>query len=179
MTTQAPSDDRDQLDVLGDDRAGGRAGRPPLSETGVLAGRLALGVIGLGLLVVGIGWYGISGDGALIDGQTDIRAQLPYLLSGGFLGLSLVVFGSALLITQTLRLERARSEALLEARFDALATALGDPRTAAAVDGWVVTGAAAYHDPDCRLVDGRPGQDYVTVEAAEFSGLLPCRRCLG
>ena len=39
------------------------------------------------------------------------------------------------------------------------------------------SGSAAYHAPDCRLVDGRPGQDYVTVDVAEGMGLRPCRLC--
>ena len=48
----------------------------------LLGGRLALVVMGFGLLVIGFGWYGISGRGAQIDGSTDVRAQLPYLVSG-------------------------------------------------------------------------------------------------
>ena len=140
-------------------------------------GTLALVVIGLGLLVIGIGWYGASGSGGKVAGVTDVRAQLPYLLSGGFLGLSLVVVGAALLVVQAARLERARSEALLEARFDRLAAALGVQLGATVPPGMVVAGSAAYHLADCRLVDGRPGQDYVTVEAAEDMGLRPCRIC--
>ncbi len=149
----------------------------PLLEPGLLGGRLGLAVIGGGLLVIGFGWYGISGRGAQIDGHTDIRAQLPYLVSGGFLGLALVVLGAALLVAHTARVERARSEALLEARFDALTAALGGVRQAPAPAGYVIAGAAAYHQPECRLVDGRVGQDYVTVDAAEDAGLRPCRLC--
>jgi hypothetical protein len=152
-----------------DDRPAG----PPRLDPGLFAGRLALSVIGLGLLVIGFGWYGISGRGAQVDGATDVRAQLPYLVSGGFLGLALVVLGAALLVVHTTRLERARSEALLEARFDALALALGGSRPAPS--GLVLAGSAAYHLPDCRLVDG--SEAYVTPDAAEDSGLRPCRLC--
>lgn len=153
--------------------------KPDRPSTGLLGGRLAVAVIALGLLVIGIGWFGASGDGALIDGATDLRAQLPYLLSGGFLGLALVVVGSALLVSQSARLERARQEALIEARFDALAAALGGGglQRAVPVDA-VVAGESAYHLPTCRLVDGRAGQEYVTVDDAEASGLRPCRRCV-
>lgn len=153
--------------------------RTRLRESGLLAGRLGFAVAGAGLLVIGFGWYGISGDGALIDGQTDVRAQLPYLLSGGFLGLGLVVLGAALIIAQSTRVERARSEALIEARFDALTSALGGTRLPVAPEGFVVAGAAAYHRADCRLVDGKEGQDYVSVDTAEDAGLRPCRVCLG
>lgn len=160
---------------------------PPLSqaphrprlEPGLFGSRLALGVVGLGLAVIGFGWYGISGNGALIDGSTDVRAQLPYLISGGFLGLALVVLGAALLVAHTTRVERARSEAHLEARIDALTAALGGRVLSAAPEGHVVAGAAAYHHPDCRLVDGRDGQEYVTVDVALERGLRPCRLCVG
>lgn len=176
MTTEA-STPLSSPDVV--DASPGQPRRLPRLEAGLFGGRLALAVVAAGLLVIGFGWYGISGDGALIDGQTDVRAQLPYLISGGFLGLALVVLGGALLVAHTTRLERARSEALLEARLDALTAAFGGARLAAAPDGFVVAGAAAYHRPECRLVDGREGQDYVTVDAAEDSGLRPCRICLG
>ena len=150
---------------------------PSTAAYGAFGGRLAVGVIGLGLLVIGLGWYGASGAGAKVDGATDVRAQLPYLLSGGFLGLSLVVLGAALLVVQAARLERARSEALMEARFDGLASALGAQLRTPLPEGMVVAGSAAYHLSTCRLVDGRPGQDYVTVEVAEEMGLRPCRLC--
>jgi hypothetical protein len=148
-------------------------------EPALIGGRLGLGVMALGLLVIGLGWFGISGTGARIDGATDVRAQLPYLLSGGFLGLALVVVGAALLVAQTVRVERARTEALLEARFDQLTGALGGYRLPTAPEGWVVAGAAAYHRADCRLVDADlEAADYVSVETAEASGLRPCRVCL-
>jgi hypothetical protein len=133
-----------------------------------------------GLLVIGFGWYGISGRGAQIDGATDVRAQLPYLVSGGFLGLALVVIGAAVFLAHTTRLERARADALVEARFAYLSSGLGLPTTGpAAAAGMVVAGNAAYHLADCRLVDGRDGQEYVTVDAAEANGLRPCGICLG
>lgn len=173
MTVEAPSP------AVENDTVPAGPRRDRLMQSGLFGGRLALAVVAAGLLVIGFGWYGISGDGALIDGRTDIRAQLPYLVSGGFLGLALVVLGGALLVAHTTRLERARSEALMEARFDALTAALGGTQLAAAPEGWVVAGAAAYHRPDCRLVDGREGQEYVTVDVAEDAGLRPCRVCIG
>lgn len=160
--------------LIADDAPARRRSREP--RAALFGGRLGLGVMAAGLLVIGFGWYGISGDGALIDGSTDVRAQLPYLLSGGFLGLSLVVVGAALFLAQTTRVEQARAAALVEARFEALQVSLGLQVGVPA--GMVVSGGAAYHSPDCRLVDGREGQELVTVEVAEASGLRPCRLCL-
>jgi uncharacterized membrane protein len=65
--------------------------RPPedSAERSWLIAGLALPVIGL--LVILIGWWGASG--------TEYPAeQLPYLLSGGFFGLGLVIAGGALFV---------------------------------------------------------------------------------
>jgi hypothetical protein len=132
--------------------------------------KLGVGLIGLGLLVIGLGWYGASGRGGQVDGTTAVSAQLPYLLSGGFLGLALVVVGTGLLISQSARLDAARLEVLLEQR--ALET--GVPADAG---GLVAAGAASFHDPACRHVDGRRDVDYVTVDEALSRGLQPCRLC--
>ncbi len=49
-----------------------------------------------GLVAIGVGWWGASGT--LVVGE-----QMPYLISGGILGLALVVIGSMLLLAQSLR----------------------------------------------------------------------------
>lgn len=174
MAVEAPSA-TPASDTLSDERAPRRSFQPTL-----FAGRLGLIIMGAGLLVVGFGWYGISGRGAQIDGVTDVRAQLPYLISGGFLGLCLVVMGAVVFLAHTQRVERARNEALLEARFARLSSALGLPSELIGDrPGMVVAGNAAYHSADCHLVDELLAEDYVTVEAAEADGLRPCRICLG
>jgi uncharacterized membrane protein YidH (DUF202 family) len=74
--------------------------------------RTSLLVIAFGVLVIGLGYNGISG--ASINGIVDLRAQLPYLLSGGIFGLSLVIVGAALMVTQSAREDRMRLEAKLD-----------------------------------------------------------------
>src|SRR5579885_2156206 len=76
---------------------------------------------GLGLVVVGVGWNGAAGAGGQINGVTDTRAQLPWLISGGLLGLALVVFGGALVIVHNARVDRSRLEAKLDELVDAVA----------------------------------------------------------
>jgi hypothetical protein len=153
---------------------------------GALGGKLALIVIAVGLLAIGIGWNGAAGRGSQVkvtttDGQTayitDSRAQFPWLLSGGFLGLGLVVVGSALLVSQSHRADRAR----LEAKLDEVVDALGTPgrRSAAPrdVSGLVAAGSTSYHRPDCRLVDGREDAELLTPAEASERGLSACRIC--
>lgn len=68
--------------------------------------RLPVLVIALGLLAILIGYNGAAG-------YTALSAQFPYLISGGILGLSLIVVGTGLLIAQSNREDSARIEALL------------------------------------------------------------------
>ncbi len=151
---------------------------PRLSlRPGAWGGGLGLVVIAIGLIVIGIGWNGAAGAGGQINHVTDIRAQLPWLLSGGLLGLGLVVFGAALVIVHNARVDRAR----LEVKFDELVDAVSRGGAAAAAPssaaGLYVAGGTSYHRSDCRLVGGREDVHYVTLAEAEAAELRPCRVC--
>lgn len=139
------------------------------SGFGQLGGRLAVAVVGLGLLSIGIAWNGAAGTTAVV-------AQMPYLISGGLIGIALVVLGAALMVLQGYREERAK----LEAKLDQLILAVGRSGSGAApsaLSGLVVAGSASFHLPGCRLVDGREEVDYLTVEEARARFLQPCRVC--
>lgn len=70
---------------------------------------LAWGFTFAGMLTVGFGWYGISGE-------ANTWRQLPYLLSGGVGGASLVAVGVALLVSS----EHGRDRDALELVLDRL-----------------------------------------------------------
>src|SRR3954468_7755779 len=157
------------------------------SKLGSFGGKLALLIIGLGLLAIGIGWNGAAGGGGQVpikqaDGTTikitDTRAQFPWLLSGGFLGLGLIVVGSALLVTQSNRADRARLEAKLDEVVDALSGPARRSAIPADVSGLVAAGSTSYHRPDCRMVDGRDDTEFLTPEEAVDRGLSACRICV-
>ena len=142
-------------------------------QLGRFGGRIALGLVALGLAVIGIAYNAIAS-------QTALLAQIPYLVSGGLIGVSLVILGSALLVTQSAREDRALLEAKLDALTDAILASTGGTRTAALpadASGLVVAGTASFHVPGCRLVDGREETELLTPSEAEAAGLKACRVC--
>jgi hypothetical protein len=138
---------------------------------GRFGGRLASIVMLAGIVAIAFGWNGAAG-------LLDLRAQFPYLISGGLLGVSLVVIGASLMIVQAHREDRARLEAKLDQLIDAIGTGgLGGARAPQDLTGLVVAGSASYHVPGCRLVDGREEVAYLTPEEARARYLAPCRVC--
>ncbi|MCU1595781.1 MAG: hypothetical protein JWO12_3173 [Frankiales bacterium] len=137
---------------------------------GKLGGLLAFAFVGLGLLFIGLGYNGAAGRIALV-------AQFPYLLSGGFVGLALVVFGTGLMINQSAREDRQRMEAVLLQILDAQSAAGGTTRAPADANGLFAAGTSSFHKPGCRLVDGREEVSYVTAAEAAERSLKACRVC--
>ena len=142
-----------------------------------LGGQLGVGVTILGFIFIFMGWNGA----ASLD---RVPSQFPYLISGGVAGICLVIVGSALMLIQNQREERAYLESRLSELQAAIerapsvagATALM-PAVAGTGDGLVVAGASSYHLPDCHLAEGRQDAEFITPEDAEDRGLRPCRIC--
>lgn len=157
--------------------------RMPSIRTGPFGGGLGLLVVVVGLIAIGVGWNGMAGAGGQVNHVSDLRAQLPWLISGGVLGLALVVFGAALIVVHNARADRAR----LEAKLDELIVAANRTPTAsgagsapgptAAGAEMFVVGGGTYHRPDCRLVDGRDDVARVTARETTERGLRACRVC--
>ena len=155
---------------------------PNLRAAG-LGGGLSLLIVAVGLLVIGLGWNGMAGGGGQVNGVSNLNAQLPWLVSGGILGLAIVVFGAAMLIVHNARIDRAR----LEAKLDEVVSAIGRQATSTAVPypsqpaavaaGMFVAGASAFHAPSCRLVQGRDDTELVSAAEADARSLRACRVC--
>jgi hypothetical protein len=138
---------------------------------GKLGGVLSLSFVGLGLLLIALGYNGAAGHRLL-------AAQTPYLISGGFLGLAVVVFGTGLMINQSAREDRQRMEGVLQQLLDAQLAATGaSTRAPADANGLFAAGTASFHVPTCRLVDGREEVSYVTAAEAASRDLKACRVC--
>lgn len=134
----------------------------------------------LGLFAVGYGWYGAAHTKYDYD-------QIPYLISGGLVGVCLTTIGCFLYfgawIARGQAEERAAAQQLqesLRALPELLARELAALSSAAPGAGseadLVVAGAngAAVHRRDCRLIADRDDlRPYVAGEA----GRTPCRVC--
>src|SRR4051812_16427822 len=87
-----------------------------------LGGQIGLGCIALGLIVIGLAWNGAAG----VD---FVSGQIPYLLSGGALGVSFVIVGTGLIVIEVSRKNRS----LIEAQLRELNNSIG--RLTAAIGG--------------------------------------------
>ena len=142
--------------------------------------RVRLGrILGFALVVLGFVAIGKAWDGAA--SQTLLPAMFPYLLSGGFLGLGLVITGAMLIFLATLRAERQ----LLSDRYEQMAKLLSRnlSRLAISANGAessghsVIAGDTAYHRPGCRVLQGKEDLMTVPLEQAVAEGLAACRVC--
>jgi hypothetical protein len=136
----------------------------------------ALVAIGIPLII--LGWYGAAHTPYTFE-------QIPYMISGGLLGLAFVVLGGlfyfAYWMTRQVHETRRQSdqtEAVYN-RIEALLSSNGHG-TAGAVtskaDARFVTTARGtmFHRPDCVVVKDRNDLKHVT---GDESGLKPCKIC--
>ena len=145
----------------------------------------------LGLVLVVLSWWGAARTPFLFE-------QVPYLISGGLLGLGLVVTGGFVLfgswIARTSREQQALTLELIEAVRSVREEIAGLSQGAVAVSngashgtrkrsngsaggsGLVATAnGSMLHRPDCVVVSQR--SDVHAVTAKEAGGLTSCRLC--
>jgi hypothetical protein len=141
---------------------------------GKFGGKVGVALAAIGFLAILVGYNGAAG-------QLTLLGQVPYVVSGGLVGIAFVILGAAMLIVQNSREDRARLEAKLDEVIDALGS--GAPAAARHVaspsdaSGLVVAGTASYHVPGCRLVDGREETALLTPAEAQSRDLKACRVC--
>lgn len=148
--------------------------------------RLALyagvALVALGLIVLYLGYNGTATNALQVK-------QIPYLVSGGFAGLALIVLGAAGITASVLLMVEAgirdglgvlndsvqeMTEVLSRRAFDPAAATAPLNGTALVT---VSRGAASFHRPDCRLVATKTTVRTLPREEAESNGLLACRVC--
>jgi len=129
----------------------------------------------LGVLLVIAGWFGAAHTTRLFE-------EIPYLISGGMLGIVLTTVGAALYfgywLTRLVAGQRELVELLagLQERNGAPGAAQ-DGAPVAAVGTLVATASGSmFHRPDCQVVAGRPASELRTVRLPA-PDMTPCRLC--
>lgn len=144
-------------------------------ERRVRVGRiLGLVFITAGFIVIGKAWDGASS-------KNQLPAQIPYLLSGGFMGTGLVITGCTLLLLSSVRGERQ----VLTDRFDEMVLLLGrnlnrlqvSANGAGDAQEQVVAGKNAYHRTGCKILSGKKNLTTLSAAQAAAEGLNRCRVC--
>ena len=135
--------------------------------------------IAAGLVVLFLGWYGVSGEAL-------VAKQLPYLASEGLLGIVLITIGNRIFLINDLRRDSGRLDrleemvaelhAVLLSRSDAVADApAADPARNAKPFRAVARGTS-YHLPECAMVEGKQALAISRGDVASRK-LKPCRMC--
>ena len=137
-------------------------------------------MVPLGIALIILGWYGAAHKALIIQ-------QFPYLISGGILGLGLMITGGLAYfgywITRLVQENRTNTRDIIAA-IDRLGALVGEEDGAAtsassgrsAATGTLVATATGtmLHRPDCPVVANRPGVRRVKPGTAGFE---PCKIC--
>lgn len=138
---------------------------------------------GLGLLALFISWYEVSGTAV-------VAKQIPYLVSGGLLGVGLIALGGRSFLIEDLRRDSGRLDRLeqmvgelhlaLLNRADAPdPQALLAPRPELNGSGElrVLPSGTTFHRADCPMLVGKDRATTIRPETAVRRGLAPCPLC--
>ena len=139
-------------------------------------------LVGIGIPLIILGWYGAAHTPYTFE-------QIPYMISGGLLGLALTVLGGlfyfAYWMTRQVHETRRQSdqteqvyrrmEAMMSSNGHGEATAVSSSSPAAGTAIFVTTSRGSmFHRPDCVVVKGRT--DIRRVSGDE-KNLKPCKIC--
>lgn len=140
----------------------------------------AFAVLVAGVVFVLLGWYGAAHTNVFTE-------QIPYLISGGLLGLGLIIVAGILASSATA--ERAMQDLRRELRASAPAgpaangATPGGPsiggRAQAGPNGrvYAVAGGRSFHVAGCPIVEGKENvREMEPAQAAHF-GLTVCKLC--
>ena len=159
-------------------------GPPKLRRIDQVMELAAIAMFPLGLTALLMGWFGVASNG-------HVFLQLPYLISGGLLGVSLLVVGGLLYlaswVSRTSAAQRRQNDQLLAAvtslqrtiAASSVASARGDVSTA--INGssggqfLATPSGSMFHRPDCAVVTGR--EDVHPVPREDAEAMKPCGMC--
>ena len=139
---------------------------------------LATLMLPAGLVTIGLGWYGAARTPFVFE-------QMPYLISGGLLGVGLLTTGGLLYVgswmARLAEVQREESEKVrdmlrgIRQELEYLPGLVGGAAAPGLQRTFVATGSGTmFHVPDCSVVAGREGLRQVS---GDEPGLTPCKLC--
>lgn len=156
---------------------------------------LGWALVVLGLVVIGFGWWGVANNAI-------VAKQLPYLASGGIIGLALVTLGGRFLMIQDLRQDSGRLDRLeqmvhelheilltsaeAQAQADATREFAPDDNGVAHANGGRAAGsstylvlpeAETYHRSGCAMLQDKDDVSRIRAATVARRNLRPCPLC--
>jgi len=154
-----------------------RGNRMPVERLLALIGAA---LVGIGIPLIILGWYGAAHTPYTFE-------QIPYMISGGLLGLALTILGGlfyfAYWLTRQVHETRRQSDQTeaVYRRIEAMLSSNGHGTAVAATSSSVATAefvttarGSMFHRPDCVVVKGRTDLQRVS---GDEKGLKPCKIC--
>jgi hypothetical protein len=132
---------------------------------------IVLGLLAAGVVFVMLGWYGAANTNIITE-------QIPYLISGGLLGLGLIIVAGIMAASASSEREMVRLRADIARMASASPATNGTAETYSSNGHHVfaVTGGRSYHEPGCPILEGKDVRE-LQPAAAAGAGLAPCKLC--
>lgn len=136
----------------------------------------AVALLGAGIVFVLLGWYGAANTNILTE-------QIPYLISGGLLGVALIIVAG--FFASSAALERQNRELREDLRRAIGSMGSGRPQFGAvggtgapSADGnvFVVNGGRSYHFAGCPIIEGKDSTA-IAFGSAQKDGYAACKLC--
>jgi hypothetical protein len=137
---------------------------------------LAIGLLIVGIVIVLLGWYGAANTNILTE-------QVPYLISGGLLGMALIIVAAVIGSSASLERQNRELRRDLKGMLSTSGNRFASGNIAAAPrsgsdDGhvYIVPGGRSFHLAGCPIVEGKQGSEMTPQEAIE-AGHSVCKLC--
>jgi len=139
---------------------------------------ITFALLAAGVVFVILGWYGAAHTNILTE-------QIPYLISGGLLGLGLIIVAGVMAAGAAQ--ERSNEEFRREIAQALAAMGSGAPDRGVQSDAfsmnghhvYVVPGGRSYHVAGCPILEGKEGVKELEPAQAASSGYAACKLCGG
>ncbi len=135
---------------------------------------LALGLLALGVVLVLLGWYGAANTNILTE-------QIPYLISGGLLGMALIIVAgivgsSASLSRENREMHRDLTNVIGGTSVGTLRSVPSPQRSASGGGVYLVPGGHSYHQAGCPIAEGKHSTE-LALDEAIAAGYTTCKLC--